>query len=103
LILAFHKFKKFVPGAKTGACENSNKTGRVKARVWVAAGGFQFSDFYGLIFDVRMYLMSIRRVVPNIKSKSLEDSRAFYVDVLGFKVGMDMGFIVTLVSPSNPF
>jgi catechol 2,3-dioxygenase-like lactoylglutathione lyase family enzyme len=46
--------------------------------------------------------MSIRRVVPNIKSKRLDDSRAFYVDLLGFKVGMDMGFIVTLVSPSNP-
>jgi catechol 2,3-dioxygenase-like lactoylglutathione lyase family enzyme len=45
--------------------------------------------------------MSIRRIVPNIKSKRLDDSRAFYVD-LGFKVGMDMGFIVTLVSPSNP-
>lgn len=46
--------------------------------------------------------MSIRRVVPNIKSKLLDESRAFYVDLLGFKVGMDMGFIVTLVSPSNP-
>jgi catechol 2,3-dioxygenase-like lactoylglutathione lyase family enzyme len=46
--------------------------------------------------------MSIRRVVPNIKSKLLDDSRAFYVDLLGFKVGMDMGFIVTLVSPDNP-
>jgi len=46
--------------------------------------------------------MSIRRVVPNIKSTSLGESRAFYVDLLGFKVGMDMGFIVTLVSPSNP-
>jgi catechol 2,3-dioxygenase-like lactoylglutathione lyase family enzyme len=49
-----------------------------------------------------MFPMSIRRVVPNIKSKLLDDSRAFYVDLLGFKVGMDMGFIVTLVSPSNP-
>ena len=46
--------------------------------------------------------MSIRRVVPNIKSKPFEESRAFYVDLLGFKVAMDMGSIVTLVSPSNP-
>jgi catechol 2,3-dioxygenase-like lactoylglutathione lyase family enzyme len=46
--------------------------------------------------------MSIRRVVPNIKSKLLDESRAFYLDLMGFKVGMDMGFIVTLVSPSNP-
>lgn len=29
-------------------------------------------------------------------------ARDFYVDVLGFEVGMDMGSIVTLVSPSNP-
>jgi catechol 2,3-dioxygenase-like lactoylglutathione lyase family enzyme len=46
--------------------------------------------------------MSIRRVVPNIASKRLADSREFYVDLLGFEVAMDMGFIVTLVSPSNP-
>ena len=46
--------------------------------------------------------MSIRRVVPNIKSKLLDESRAFYVDLLGFQVAMDMGFIVTLVSPNNP-
>ena len=46
--------------------------------------------------------MSIRRIVPDIKSKHLEASRTFYVDVLGLEVAMDMGFIVTLVSPSNP-
>jgi predicted enzyme related to lactoylglutathione lyase len=46
--------------------------------------------------------MSIQRVVPNIKSKRLEESRTFYVDLFGFKLAMDMGFIVTLVSPSNP-
>ena len=46
--------------------------------------------------------MSIRRVVPDIKSQHLDESRAFYVDFLGLKVGMDMGFIVSFVSPSNP-
>jgi len=46
--------------------------------------------------------MSIRRVVPDIKSKHMEESRAFYVDFLGLKVAMDMGFIVTFVSPGNP-
>jgi catechol 2,3-dioxygenase-like lactoylglutathione lyase family enzyme len=46
--------------------------------------------------------MSIRRVVPDIKSKHLDASRAFYVDFLGLEVGMDMGFIITFVSPSNP-
>ena len=46
--------------------------------------------------------MSIRRVVPDIKSKHLDESRAFYVDFLGLQVAMDMGSIVTFVSPSNP-
>ena len=46
--------------------------------------------------------MTIRRSVPNIISKRLDNSRAFYVDFLGLKVGMDIGWIVTFVSPSNP-
>ena len=46
--------------------------------------------------------MSVKRIVPDIKSKHLDASRQFYVDVLGLEVVMDMGFIVTLVSPSNP-
>ena len=46
--------------------------------------------------------MSVKRIVPDIKAKHLDASRQFYVDVLGLEVAMDMGFIVTLVSPSNP-
>ena len=46
--------------------------------------------------------MSVKRIVPDIKSKHLDASRQFYVDVLGLEVAMDMGFIVTLVSPINP-
>ena len=46
--------------------------------------------------------MTIRRIVADIKSKRLDDSRAFYVDFLGLKVGMDLGWVVTFVSPSNP-
>jgi catechol 2,3-dioxygenase-like lactoylglutathione lyase family enzyme len=46
--------------------------------------------------------MSVRRIVPDLKSKHMDASRQFYVDVLGLEVAMDMGFIVTLVSPSNP-
>jgi catechol 2,3-dioxygenase-like lactoylglutathione lyase family enzyme len=46
--------------------------------------------------------MSIRRVVPDIKSHHLAESRAFYVDFLGFQTAMDMGFVITFVSPSNP-
>jgi catechol 2,3-dioxygenase-like lactoylglutathione lyase family enzyme len=46
--------------------------------------------------------MSIRRVVPDIGSSRIEESRKFYTEFLGFEVGMDMGDVVTLVSPSNP-
>ena len=50
--------------------------------------------------------MTIRRVVPDIASDRLEESRKFYADVLGFQVAMDMpidrGRILTLVSPTNP-
>ena len=46
--------------------------------------------------------MSIRRVVPDITTPRLAESREFYVGVLGFEVAMDMGWVVTLVSPVNP-
>lgn len=46
--------------------------------------------------------MSIRRVVPNISTGRIDESRKFYTEFLGMDVAMDMGWIVTLVSPSNP-
>jgi catechol 2,3-dioxygenase-like lactoylglutathione lyase family enzyme len=46
--------------------------------------------------------MSIRRVAPNIASDKLDACRDFYAGLLGFQVAMDMGWIVTFVSPSNP-
>jgi catechol 2,3-dioxygenase-like lactoylglutathione lyase family enzyme len=46
--------------------------------------------------------LSIRRVVPDIKSHNLAESRVFYVDFLGMELAMDMGFVMTFVSPSNP-
>jgi catechol 2,3-dioxygenase-like lactoylglutathione lyase family enzyme len=46
--------------------------------------------------------MTVKRIVPDIRSKHLDASRQFYVEVLGLEVAMDMGFIVTLVSPGNP-
>jgi predicted enzyme related to lactoylglutathione lyase len=46
--------------------------------------------------------MSIRRVVPNIGCFDIDASRKFYTELFGFRVAMDMGWIVTLVSPSNP-
>jgi catechol 2,3-dioxygenase-like lactoylglutathione lyase family enzyme len=53
-------------------------------------------------FEKRSDQMSVRRIVPDIRSKQLDTSRQFYVDVLGLEVAMDMAFIVTLVSPTNP-
>jgi catechol 2,3-dioxygenase-like lactoylglutathione lyase family enzyme len=46
--------------------------------------------------------MTIRRVVPDIKSDEIEKSREFYVDFLGFKLAMDLGWIKTFASPENP-
>ncbi len=46
--------------------------------------------------------MTIRRVVPDIKSQDLVKSRAFYVDFLGLELAMDLGFVMTFVSSSNP-
>ncbi len=46
--------------------------------------------------------MSIRRAVPDLTSTDLARSRTFYSDFLGFMVGMDMGWIVNVVSPDNP-
>jgi catechol 2,3-dioxygenase-like lactoylglutathione lyase family enzyme len=46
--------------------------------------------------------MSIRRAVPNIASDKLDACRDFYTGLLGFQVAMDMGWIMTFVSPSNP-
>jgi catechol 2,3-dioxygenase-like lactoylglutathione lyase family enzyme len=46
--------------------------------------------------------MSVSRVVPNIRSDRFEECRTFYVELLGFEIAMDMGWIMTFVSPTNP-
>ncbi|MFF5724915.1 VOC family protein [[Kitasatospora] papulosa] len=45
--------------------------------------------------------MSIRRVVPDIRSQAMEQSRDFY-ELLGFEEVMDQGWVMTLASSSNP-
>ncbi|MGW0654070.1 VOC family protein [Streptomyces umbrinus] len=45
--------------------------------------------------------MSIRRVMPDIRSDAMEESRDFY-GLLGFEEVMNMGWVMTLASPSNP-
>jgi predicted enzyme related to lactoylglutathione lyase len=46
--------------------------------------------------------VSIRRVVPVITTQALDPSREFYVQLFGFEVAMDMDWIISLVSPTNP-
>jgi predicted enzyme related to lactoylglutathione lyase len=46
--------------------------------------------------------MDIRRIVPNISSEQMEKSREFYADFLGLKLVMDMQWILTFASISNP-
>ena len=46
--------------------------------------------------------MDVRRIVPNIKYANPSAGRSFYEDVLGLNTVMDMGWIVTFSSPTNP-
>jgi uncharacterized glyoxalase superfamily protein PhnB len=46
--------------------------------------------------------MTISRAVPNIRSERPGDTRDFFVDLLGFEVAMDMGWVMTVASPTNP-
>jgi len=46
--------------------------------------------------------MTIRRIVPNISSNKLEESKEFYINFLGLTLAMDMKWILTFVSNSNP-
>ena len=45
--------------------------------------------------------MSIRRVMPDIRSEALEESRDFY-GILGVEEVMNLGWVMTLASPDNP-
>ncbi|MFE5138477.1 VOC family protein [Streptomyces fagopyri] len=45
--------------------------------------------------------MAVRRVVPNIQSGAMQESRDFY-GLLGFEEVMNHGWIMTLASPSTP-
>jgi catechol 2,3-dioxygenase-like lactoylglutathione lyase family enzyme len=49
-----------------------------------------------------MSAVTIRRAVPNIRSDRVGETREFFVDLLGFEVAMDLGWVATLASPANP-
>ena len=42
------------------------------------------------------------RATPNLQANDIEESLAFYVDVLGFESRMNLGWIATVGSPSHP-
>jgi catechol 2,3-dioxygenase-like lactoylglutathione lyase family enzyme len=46
--------------------------------------------------------VTIKRAVPNISSDRPAETRDFFVDLLGFDVQMDIGWVVTVGSPANP-
>lgn len=46
--------------------------------------------------------MSINRIVPDITSEKMDESRTFYSDFLGMELKMDMGWVLTFASASNP-
>ena len=46
--------------------------------------------------------MTISRAVPNIRSSRPAETRDFFVDLLGFDVAMDLGWVMTVTSPTNP-
>ncbi|MBF6166768.1 VOC family protein [Streptomyces gardneri] len=45
--------------------------------------------------------MTIRRATPDVRTTDLAASREFY-RLLGFREAMDLGWVVTMASPSNP-
>ena len=46
--------------------------------------------------------MTVSRAVPNIRSQRPAETRDFFVELLGFEVAMDIGWVVTVTSPTNP-
>jgi uncharacterized glyoxalase superfamily protein PhnB len=46
--------------------------------------------------------VTIRRAVPNIRSDRPAETRDFFVDLLGFDVAMDLDWVMTVASPTNP-
>ncbi len=45
--------------------------------------------------------MKIRRIVPNLRGRRMPESRAFYEEVVGLKLAMDMDWIMTFISKDN--
>jgi catechol 2,3-dioxygenase-like lactoylglutathione lyase family enzyme len=46
--------------------------------------------------------VTVRRAVPNIRSQRPAETRDFFVELLGFETAMDIGWVVTVASPTDP-
>ena len=46
--------------------------------------------------------MKCRRITPDLNSNKIEESKKFYSNFVGLKLAMDMGWIMTFISESNP-
>ena len=44
----------------------------------------------------------ISRAVPNLRSERPDETRDFFVRLLGFEPAMDLDWVVTVASPDNP-
>ena len=42
--------------------------------------------------------MAVKRIVANIAADRIDDAKAFYADILGLAVAMDLGWIVTFAA-----
>jgi uncharacterized glyoxalase superfamily protein PhnB len=45
--------------------------------------------------------VTISRAVPNIRTDRPAETRDFFVDLFGFEVAMDMGWVMTVAAPNN--
>jgi catechol 2,3-dioxygenase-like lactoylglutathione lyase family enzyme len=45
--------------------------------------------------------MSVRRIVTNVAADRLDAAKAFYCDVLGMSVAMDLGWIITFAAEAT--
>ncbi|MEU7800969.1 VOC family protein [Micromonospora arborensis] len=46
--------------------------------------------------------MAVQRIVADLHSASMAEATAFYTTVLGLRIVMDLGWIVTLADPERP-
>ena len=52
--------------------------------------------------SVRTRNVKINRAVPNLRSDRPAETRDFFVELLGFEAVMDLGWVATVASPTNP-